>query len=70
MTNIQANKTLVKRYFKAIEEGDLPALDQIVAIDYQDHGRGRQPGREALKTAAETLKVAFPDMTSTVTTSC
>ena len=67
MTDTEANKALVKRYFTAIEAGDLTALDEIVATDYQDHGPGRQPGRGALKAAAQTLRVAFPDMTSTVT---
>ncbi len=62
-----SQSTLVKRYFTAIEEGDLTALDEIVSTDYQDHAPGRQPGREALKAAAQTLRVAFPDMTSTVT---
>jgi ketosteroid isomerase-like protein len=31
MHNIDANKTLVKRYFKAIEDSDTSALDAIVA---------------------------------------
>jgi steroid delta-isomerase-like uncharacterized protein len=67
MTDTEANKALVKRYFTAIEEGDLTALDEVVSTDYQDHAPGRQPGRGALKAAAQTLRVAFPDMTSTVT---
>jgi steroid delta-isomerase-like uncharacterized protein len=67
MTDTEVNKALVRRYFTAIEEGDLTALDEIVATDYEDHAPGRQPGREALKAAAQTLRVAFPDMTSTVT---
>jgi steroid delta-isomerase-like uncharacterized protein len=66
MASIEANKALVTRYFRAIEDSDLAALDEIVATDYQDHARGRQPGREALKSAAQTLEAAFPDMTSTV----
>jgi steroid delta-isomerase-like uncharacterized protein len=67
MTDTEANKALVNRYFTAIEEGDLTALDEVVSTDYQDHARGRQPGRGALKAAAQTLRVAFPDMASTVT---
>jgi predicted ester cyclase len=67
MTHTEANKALVKRYFTAIEGGDLTALDEIVATNYQDHVPGREPGRGALKAAAQTLHVAFPDMTSTVT---
>ena len=67
MTDTEANKGLVKRYFTAIEDGDLTALDEIVSTDYQDHAPGRQPGREALKVAAKTLRAAFPDLTSAVT---
>ena len=67
MTDTEANKALVNRYFTAIEEGDLTALDEVVSTDYEDHAPGRQPGRGALKAAAQTLRVAFPDMTSTVT---
>jgi steroid delta-isomerase-like uncharacterized protein len=67
MPDTEANKALVKRYFSAIEEGDLTELDEVVSTDYQDHAPGRQPGREALKAAAQTLRAAFPDITSTVT---
>jgi predicted ester cyclase len=67
MTDTDVNKALVKRYFTAIEEGDLTAFDEVVSNDYQDHAPGRQPGRGALKAAVQTLRVAFPDMNSTVT---
>jgi predicted ester cyclase len=67
MTDIEANKALINRYFAALEEGDLTALDEIVATDYRDHVPGRKPGRGPLKTAVQALRVAFPDMTSTVT---
>lgn len=67
MPDIEANKALVKRYFKAVEEGDLPALDDIAASDYRDHVPGRQRGRQALKIGAKALRIAFPDLTSTVT---
>ena len=67
MTDPEANKALVTRYFAAIEEDDLTAFDEIVSMHYQDHAPGRQPGRQALKAAAQTLRVAFPDMTSTIT---
>jgi steroid delta-isomerase-like uncharacterized protein len=67
MTDTEANKALVKRYLAAIEQDDLTALDELVSTDYQDHTPGRQPGREALKAAARTLRIALPDMTSAVT---
>ena len=67
MTDTEANKGLIKRYFTAIEEGDLTALDELVSTEYQEHTPGRPPGRQALKAAAQTLRAAFPDLTSTVT---
>jgi predicted ester cyclase len=67
MTDTEANKALVKRYFTAIEDGDLTALNEVVSTDYQDHAVGRQPGRAALKAAVQALRAAFPDMSSTVT---
>jgi predicted ester cyclase len=67
MTDTETNKALVTRYFTAIAEGDLAALDEIVSAGYQDHAPGRQRGRAVLKVAAKTLRAAFPDMTSTVT---
>jgi ketosteroid isomerase-like protein len=65
MTDTEGNKALVTRYFTAIAEGDLAALDEIVSTDYQDHAPGRQRGRGGLKAAVQTLRAAFPDMTST-----
>ena len=67
MIDTEANQALVKRYFTAIEEGDLTALDALVSIDYQDHTPGRSSGRAELTAAVQTLRAAFPDMTSTVT---
>ena len=67
MTDTEASKALVERYFRAIKQGDLAALEEVVAIDYQDHVPGREPGRQALAAAARTLRAAFPDMSSTVT---
>lgn len=67
MTDTEANKAPVTRYFTAIAEGDLAALDEIVSTDYQDHAPGRKRGRGGLKAAVQTLRAAFPDMTSTVT---
>ena len=65
--DIEANKSLVKKYFKAIEQSDLPALDTIVAELYEDRVPGRAPGREPLKDAVRSLRAAFPDLRSTVT---
>src|SRR4051812_43910145 len=66
-SDIKANKRLVKRYFKAIEDGDLSTLDNIVADDYEDRVPGRDPGRQPLKDSVRALRAAFPDLCSTVT---
>ena len=65
-SEIEANKRLVKQYFKAIEDGDLSTLDQIVADDYEDRVPDRDPGREPLKDSVRALRAAFPDLRSTV----
>jgi predicted ester cyclase len=66
-TDTEANKMLVKKYFKAIEDGDVSILDEIVAEHYEDRVADRDPGREALKDSVRALHAAFPDLCSTVT---
>ncbi len=62
-SDIERNKTLVRRFFAAIEAGDLAVFDEIVAEDYNDHLAGQSPGRENLKKYIAGLGAAFPDMT-------
>jgi predicted ester cyclase len=66
MTDTEANKALVKRYFRAMEEGDLPAFGEIVTELYEDRVPDRAPGRDPLKDAVRSLRAAFPDLRSTV----
>lgn len=62
MTSTDANKALVRRFFAAIESGDLALFDEIVAEHYDDHLAGQSPGRENLKKYFTELRRAFPDM--------
>jgi steroid delta-isomerase-like uncharacterized protein len=62
-TNIEQNKALVRRFFAAIEAGDLQVFDEIVAEGYDDHLPGQQPGRENLRRYFGALRAAFPDVT-------
>jgi ketosteroid isomerase-like protein len=48
-SNIEENKALVRRFFDAIESGDLTIFDQIISQDYGDHLAGQSPGRENIK---------------------
>jgi steroid delta-isomerase-like uncharacterized protein len=60
--DIEGNKNLVRRFFAAIESGELQAFDELVAQDYDDHLAGQEPGRENLKRYFAGLRTAFPDM--------
>jgi steroid delta-isomerase-like uncharacterized protein len=59
---IEENKTLVRRFFTAIESGDFQVFDEIVAQDYDDHLTGQSPGRETLKQYFAGLRSSFPDL--------
>ena len=66
-TQLEDNKGLVRRFFSAIEHGELVVFDQIVSQDYDDHLAGQSPGREALKRYFTGLRTAFPDLTLPIT---
>jgi predicted ester cyclase len=60
--NIEENKALIRRFFTAIERGNLTVYDQIVSEDYNDHLVGQSPGGENLKKYFTGLRTAFPDL--------
>jgi ketosteroid isomerase-like protein len=51
------NKALVRRFYAALDSGDLEAMDELVAADFVDHDPppipGLAPGRAGLKRAFE-----------------
>src|SRR5258706_1838411 len=61
-SNIEENKTLVRRFFAAIEAADFHVFDEIVAENYDDHLAGQSPGRETLKQYFSGLHAAFADL--------
>lgn len=61
-SSIEANKSVVRRFFAAIESGDFEVFDEIVALDYDDHLPGQGRGRETLKRYFAGLRSAFPDL--------
>jgi steroid delta-isomerase-like uncharacterized protein len=67
-TQLEDNKALVRRFFSAIERGELAVFDQIVSQDYDDHLAGQSPGRETLKRYFTALRSAFPDLKLPITT--
>ena len=57
------NKALVRRFYAAIDAGDVDAMDDLVAEDYLDHNPpfpGLPAGREGLKQAFRIFWTATP----------
>ncbi len=60
----EENKRLVRRFYEAIDRGDLNAMDEFVAEDYVDHNPppfpGLAKGREGLKQVFKIFSAATP----------
>jgi steroid delta-isomerase-like uncharacterized protein len=60
----EENKALVRRFYEAIDAGDLAAMDELVAEDYVNHHPAPFPGlaggREGLKQAFQIFWEATP----------
>ena len=59
----EENKALVRRFYEEIDNGNVDAMDDLVAEDYVDHSPFPfpvPPGREGLKAAFKILWDATP----------
>jgi steroid delta-isomerase-like uncharacterized protein len=60
----EENKRLVRRFYQEIDDGNLDAMDALVAEDYKDHSPppfpGFAPGREGLKQVFRLFWEATP----------
>jgi predicted ester cyclase len=60
----ETNKALVRRFYEEIDNGNLAAMDELVAENYVDHSPppfpGLASGRAGLKQAFEIFWVATP----------
>jgi steroid delta-isomerase-like uncharacterized protein len=65
---LEANKSVVRRFYAAVNGGDLDALDELVSEDYQTHPPlpGQPPGRDGLKYILGVFATGFPDVQLTV----
>lgn len=61
---IEENKALIRRFYEEIDEGNIDAMDELVAEDYINHDPppfpGLADGREGLKQAFEMFWRATP----------
>src|ERR671912_738184 len=60
----EENIALVRRFLEARAEGDLDAMDEIMAPDFADHtlAPGQQSDREGVKRAVAQFSAAFSDV--------
>lgn len=65
--SIEANKSLIRKYFEAMNAGDLETLAALMAEDCVNHAAIPQAqGREGGLTIARKLRRAFPDLRMTI----
>jgi steroid delta-isomerase-like uncharacterized protein len=65
----EQNKALVRRWFTELDNGNLDAVDELIAADYVDHNPaipGLSAGREGVRQANVLLNAAFPDAVHTI----
>jgi steroid delta-isomerase-like uncharacterized protein len=66
MSDIEANKAIVRRYFETFNAGDFDRLDEIVSHDYGDNLEGQSAGIDVIRKYLQGLKASFPDFTWTI----
>jgi len=61
---LEENKALVRRFFEAQAEGDLEAIDELLAPDFVDSSvlSGQEPDRESYKRAVAEDRATFSDL--------
>jgi ketosteroid isomerase-like protein len=59
----EKNKALAHRFMEARVEGDMDAVEEMMAPDYVGHTKllpSQEPGREGVKRAIAQYSAAFP----------
>ena len=67
MSDEEKNKALVRRFFEAFDEGNLDAIEEILAPDFVDHSPlpDQGPGREGYKRLLAEDRAALSDVSTT-----
>lgn len=64
--SIEDNKTLLRRFFEAMNKGSLSIIDELCAPEYVYHGTTGDMTREQFKQYAAGLLAVFPDLIGSV----
>jgi ketosteroid isomerase-like protein len=64
----EENKALLRRFFEAFDEGDLEAIEEMMAPDFVDHSPlpDQEPGREGYKRLLAEDRAALSDVRTTI----
>lgn len=65
----EENKALIRRWFAALDSGNLDIINELLPEDYVDHNPplpGLPDGREGVWQAVLALRHAFPDAVHTI----
>jgi steroid delta-isomerase-like uncharacterized protein len=60
----EQNTTAVRRFYEAINAGNLGIIDELVATDFVEHEefQGLEPNREGTRQMFAMMRAAFPDL--------
>jgi predicted ester cyclase len=64
----EKNKALIRRFFEALDEGNLDAIEEMLAPDFVDHSPlpDQEPGREGYKRLLAEDRAALSDVRTTI----
>jgi serine phosphatase RsbU (regulator of sigma subunit)/predicted ester cyclase len=64
----EKNKALIRRFFEALDEGNLDAIEEMLAPDFVDHSPlpDQEPGREGYKLLLAEDRAALSDVRTTI----
>jgi predicted ester cyclase len=67
LSKSEGNKALVRRYFEAFDEGNLEAIEEMLAPDFVDHSPlpDQGPGRDGYKRLLAEDRAALSDVRTT-----
>ncbi|MCC6602186.1 MAG: ester cyclase [Anaerolineae bacterium] len=68
MTLTDTNKTLVKRFYQAVDSGDVAAVEELFALEWENIDPALPPmaGLEGARSLVQMFTAGFPDFSSKI----